>query len=150
MPNWVTNNIILKGSDENLLRLLNTILKNSNEDEQDNISDALEKVQDSAKRRVWNNELGRITFEDGLHLSALRPIPETFLRYDTTNQPDIYKEEAQEQSRKYGVVGWYDYNLRISDASGTPTSATSRSRSKGFSSSKWRPRGLRQWHGCTI
>lgn len=77
--------------------------------------------------------------EDGtLSLSSWMPIPETFLKYDTTNHPngeglkvgdkwwdglgshgdevvteeliEELKKATAEQREKYGVVGWYDYN----------------------------------------
>jgi hypothetical protein len=75
----------------------------------------------------------------GLSLSSWLPIPETYRKYDTTNHPDgkglkvgeewydgfgshggqlvteelieEFKKATAEQREKYGVVGWYDYNL---------------------------------------
>lgn len=65
------------------------------------------------------------------------PMPETFIKYDTTNHPngkqlvvgqriswekdspvvteelvEEYKQATREQEEKYGVVGWYDWRLR--------------------------------------
>ena len=79
--------------------------------------------------------------EDGhLYLSSWFPVPESFLKYDTTNHPngaglrvgdklwtglsnlngpivteeliEEYKKATREQKEKYGVVGWYDYNCK--------------------------------------
>lgn len=77
--------------------------------------------------------------EDGnIKLSSWFPIPETFLKYDTTNHPNgarfavgeeywdglghkgimteellnEYKQATKEQKERYGVVGWYDYNCK--------------------------------------
>ena len=80
--------------------------------------------------------------EDGrLYLSSWFPVPESFLKYDTTNHPngeglrvgaklwtglqeantgeivteeliEEYKRATQEQKEKYGAVGWYDYNCK--------------------------------------
>lgn len=75
-----------------------------------------------------------------LKLSSWFPIPETFLKYDTTNHPngerlrvgeklwtglhgnngpivteeliEEYKLATKEQRELYGVVGWYDYNCK--------------------------------------
>lgn len=71
------------------------------------------------------------------HLSSWNQIPETFLKYDTTNHPngeglkvgkawydglgyhdeivtdeliEEFKKATKEQKEKYGVIGWYDYN----------------------------------------
>ena len=78
------------------------------------------------------NENGEMT------LRSWFPIPETFLKYDTTNHPngerlvvgeeywdglghrgimtaellDEYKQATKEQRETYGVVGWYDYNCK--------------------------------------
>lgn len=71
-----------------------------------------------------------------MSFSSWIPVPETFLRYDTTNYPngeglevgkpsrpwtedspivteeliEEYKAATKEQMEQYGVVGWYDYN----------------------------------------
>lgn len=77
------------------------------------------------------NENGEYSFNSWI------PIPETFIKYDTTNHPDgrglevgkkvgweedspivteelieEYKQATKEQQEQYGVVGWYDWNCR--------------------------------------
>ena len=79
--------------------------------------------------------------KDGkLYFSSWFPVPETFIKYDTTNHPDgkglkvgddwwdglgshegkvteelieEFKQATKEQKEKYGVVGWYDYNCKM-------------------------------------
>ena len=82
-----------------------------------------------------------VKHDDGdgeIRFSSWFPIPETFLKYDTTNHPNgegfevgygyrdglgnsgiateeliaEYKRATKEQREKYGVVGWYDYNKK--------------------------------------
>ena len=107
MPNWTSNSINITGS-----------------------KDAIKKFKADA-----------IKHEGGiLLLSSWMPIPETFLKYDTTNHPygkglkvgnkwwdglghhgdeiiteeliEEFKRATEEQKEKYGVIGWYDYNLK--------------------------------------
>lgn len=87
------------------------------------------------------NDAIRHEGEAPLSLSSWLPIPETFLKYDTTNHPDgqglrvgekwwdglgdhgdqvvteelieEFKKATTEQREKYGVVGWYDYNRKV-------------------------------------
>lgn len=105
MPNWTYCTIQVQGQKEDLERFM----------------------KDAVRR------------EDGtLALSSWIPTPETFEKYDTTNHPngeglkvgdkwwdglgqhdalvteeliEEFKRATAEQMRKYGVVGWYDYNL---------------------------------------
>ena len=107
MPNWTYNEIVVKGEKKNLDKFM---------------ADAI-----------------RHDGEAPLSLSSWLPIPETFLKYDTTNHPngeglrigekwwdglgdhgdevvteeliEEFKKATAEQREKYGVVGWYDYNL---------------------------------------
>ena len=103
MPNWTSNRIIIKGSAEALKLMLN---------------DAV------------------ISKDGTYHFGSWFPIPETYLKYDTTNHPngerlvvgkplswekdsplvteeliEEFKKATQEQKEKYGVVGWYDWNV---------------------------------------
>jgi hypothetical protein len=106
MPNWTYNRIAVKGEKKNLDKFMSDAIRNE---------------------------------EGGLSLSSWLPIPETYRKYDTTNHPDgkglkvgekwwdgfgghddqivteelieEFKKATAEQREKYGVVGWYDYNL---------------------------------------
>jgi hypothetical protein len=109
MPNWTFNQIRITGEKAHLDKFM---------------ADAI---------RHENNA-------SGFSLSSWLPIPETFLKYDTTNHPngeglrigekwwdglgdhgdqvvteeliEEFKHATKEQREKYGVVGWYDYNLK--------------------------------------
>ena len=87
------------------------------------------------------NDAIRHEGEAPLSLSSWLPIPETYLKYDTTNHPDgkglkvgekwwdglgdhggqlvteelieEFKKATAEQREKYEVVGWYDYNHKV-------------------------------------
>ena len=115
MPNWTYNSIRVEGSKDSLTKFMNDGLANARkpENEGDNPQ---------------------------LSLSSWIPTPETFRKYDTTNHPDgkglkvgdkwwdglgshgdkvvteelieEFKQATKEQAEKYGVVGWYDYNVK--------------------------------------
>lgn len=105
MPNWVYNTITVKGNKEDIAKMMNDAVKGEN---------------------------------GIMNLSSWFPVPETFIKYDTTNYPDgkglkvgedwydglgphegkvteelieEFKQATKEQREKYGVVGWYDYNV---------------------------------------
>ena len=113
MPNWVENQIIIKGTEEQILTLLNEILENSNEEKCDTFGAAYEKVQTSAKHKIPNEEKTATVLGKGLRFSSVFPIPDTFLLNDTTNEPDQFPDAVKEQSEGWGIIGWYDYNLRF-------------------------------------
>ena len=104
MPNWVNNNIIIKGKNELIEQFLSDAQKDQN---------------------------GHLSF------SSWIPIPETFLKYDTTNHPngeglvigekipfkddspivteeliEEYKAATKLQKEQYGVVGLLDFNCK--------------------------------------
>lgn len=109
MPNWTFNKIRFRADAETIKKMM---------------SDATPK------------EDGKLYF------SSWIPTPETFLKYDTTNHPngeglkvgekvwgweeendfnnpivteeiiEEFKKATEEQRKLYGVVGWYDYNVR--------------------------------------
>lgn len=106
MPNWTYNRIAVKGEKKNLDKFMSDAIRSEGGD---------------------------------LYLSSWLPIPETYIKYDTTNHPDgnglkvgenwydghgdhnqlvteelieEFKKATAEQRKKYGVVGWYDYNLK--------------------------------------
>ena len=111
MPNWVSNQITLVGKKEEITRLLNTALRNSISEECETLKGAYDALLHQAKHIVKNDK-GELVQKDGLRMSTFHPIPDTFLLYDTTNHPDQFEDAAMEQMEQYGVVGWYDYNLK--------------------------------------
>ena len=115
MPNWTYNTIRVEGSKDSLTKFMTDGLANAHKPE---------KEGDNPQ----------------LSLSSWMPTPETFLKYDTTNHPngkglkvgdkwwdglgphgdkvvteeliEEFKQATKEQAEKYGVVGWYDYNVK--------------------------------------
>ena len=115
MPNWTYNTISIKGDKDKLTQFMKDGLANAQTPEKEG-----ENPQ--------------------LYLSSWIPTPETFRKYDTTNHPDgkglkvgekwwdglgghedqvvteelieQFKQATEEQRSKYGVVGWYDYNVK--------------------------------------
>jgi hypothetical protein len=115
MPNWTYNTIRVEGSKDSLNKFMTDGLANAHKPE---------KEGDNPQ----------------LSLSSWIPTPETFLKYDTTNHPngeglkvgdkwwdglgphgdkvvteeliEEFKQATKEQAEKYGVVGWYDYNVK--------------------------------------
>ena len=115
MPNWTYNTIRVEGSKDSLNKFMTDGLANAHKPE---------KEGDNPQ----------------LSLSSWIPTPETFLKYDTTNHPngkglkvgdkwwdglgphgdkvvteeliEEFKRATEEQRTKYGVVGWYDYNVK--------------------------------------
>jgi hypothetical protein len=104
MPNYVSNIVTLVGSDEQVMKVVDFI----------------------------NSDYGVFDF------NKIVPMPETFSKYDTTNHPggrglnvgspiswrddspivteeliEEYKQATKEQEEKYGVVGWYDWNVKF-------------------------------------
>lgn len=124
MANIVKNYISVKGSAKDILSLINLGLKNSGVDElsADNadlttLKDAVKTLCEKGTFRMGDGkpfekggvEQG-IKVEKGVCFSTFLPIPDTFLKFDTTNYKDTFADEAAKQKKEYGVVGWYDYN----------------------------------------
>lgn len=123
MPNWINNQITLVGKKEEMLRLINTALRNSLCDECETLEGAYKALIDQTNHKVFRNKklvngewvelgYGELIRENGLAMSTFIPIPDTFLLYDTTNHPKEYEDAVKEQMEQYGVVGWYGYNLK--------------------------------------
>lgn len=125
MPNWVYGDYAIKGKKENVLRFLNEGLKNSCCEPQTNCLDAYNLLLNNAKVRTYkevsySSEIGRvedkpkeIIYRKGLTFDTFRPMPDTFLKFDTTNDndnkmPNIKKQQEEE----FGVVGWYDWGVQ--------------------------------------
>ena len=114
MPNWTFNTITIEGEKDTLIKFMADGLANAHKPENEG---------DNPR----------------LYLSSWIPTPETFTKYDTTNHPDgeklkvgenwndglgnhnqpiteelieEFKQATKEQREKYGVVGWYDYNVK--------------------------------------
>jgi hypothetical protein len=114
MPNWVKNNVALKGTKQQMTKLFSQV--------------ADVKTWEDVENKIGNLELTMRSF---------LPMPQTFLDWDTTNdmekfewfcegknQPKEelrkeyenyvrgYKAACEHQTKMYGCVGWYDYNCK--------------------------------------
>ena len=110
MPNWCYNTIVIQGKKDALHKLIKIGLENSGLESTDDIEKDFIRLRDEGKHKV-ENENDEIVLTDGLTARTFTPMPDVFFGGDTTNYPDKYPEKAKEQKEKYGVVGWYDYNL---------------------------------------
>ena len=126
MPNWSRNSVAVKGKKENVLNFINEGLKNSNMEPQKDIEKAFDLLLANAKTKTsefgWGeNRKGErednpaeIVYSNGLTMGTFRPVPDTFLKWDTTNDHDNKLSKIKEQQKKtYGAVGWYDYQSQI-------------------------------------
>ena len=116
MPNWVNSCFSLQGSKDTIhdfikLGLTNSNLETSNDIERDFEKLIKEGTTKSVTARGMNKEVCNIINEIFLSMRTFRPSPDTFLKYDTTNHADIFKDEVDKQRAQYGAVGWYDYNI---------------------------------------
>lgn len=126
MPNWCYNSIAIKGKKNDVLAFINRGIENSAKAIKaygegtipttcDNLEDALETLKNNGVTVRINGdgfdtsskqELGVMK---QITMGTFRPVPTTFLEYDTTNHEDTFKDEAKAQKDTYGVVGWYDF-----------------------------------------
>ena len=116
MPNWVNSCFSLQGSKDTIHDFIKLGLTNSNLETSNDIEKDFEKLLKEATTKTvigkgTGKEVNDLTDEIFLSMRTFRPSPDTFLKYDTTNYAEIFKEEADKQRAEYGVVGWYDYNI---------------------------------------
>lgn len=121
MPNWSTNLIVLRGKGEDIKNFLRTGIENSTGEKnyEGSVEEVLAHLQEVATVKVGQfpeedkyktGEPIGITYEKGLYARTFLPMPDTFILYDTTNNPEKYPEAVKEQRLDYGAVGWYAYN----------------------------------------
>ncbi len=130
MPNYVYNSIAIKGKKNDVLAFINRGIENSAKAIKsygdgtipttcDNLEDALETLKKygvtvCTKSYGWDTsskqELG---VEKQITMGTFRPVPTTFLEYDTTNHANTFKDEAKFQKKTYGAIGWYDFNRNV-------------------------------------
>ena len=115
MPNWVNSCFSLQGSKDTIHNFIKLGLTNSNLETSNDIEKDFEKLLKEATTKTvigkgTGKEVNDLTDEIFLSMRTFRPAPDTFLKYDTTNYAEIFKDEADKQRAEYGVVGWYDYN----------------------------------------
>lgn len=117
MPNWVNSCFSLQGSKDTIHNFIKLGLTNSNLETSDDIERDFERLIKEATTKMvviekgTDNEACELTVENFLSMRTFRPSPDTFLKYDTTNYAEQFKDEADKQLAEYGVVGWYDHNI---------------------------------------
>lgn len=112
MPNWIYSTITFSGSEEAVHKLIKIGLENSRLHSTGNMRRDFGLLVSEGKTQHPNTDTHQVELVKGLTARTFLPSPETFLLYDTTNYPDKYPEAAKEQQERYGVVGWYDYNIQ--------------------------------------
>lgn len=105
MPNWVTSNFSLQGSRKDIHEFIKLGLVNSGIEPTDSIENDFETLVKEGKTVTTvgygcGKEKNELKEEVYLSMRTLRPSPATFLQYDTTNYPDVFKEEAEAQRKK--------------------------------------------------
>lgn len=130
MPNWSYNRFAIKGKTSDVLQVINDAITNSvryrNEfgtpiqvEPQTDINEAFNKLLEIGCDLVADFGFGDENVEatpkicENICMGTFRPIPLTYLKYDTTNHPERFPDAAKEQRETYGAVGWYDYNRNI-------------------------------------
>lgn len=98
MPNWSFNYIALKSDKKTINSFIRFGLQNIGIEPQEDLNKNFELLLEQAKK-------------ENVTLRTFLPMPETFKKYDTTNCPEEYPEQASYQKGFYGAVGWYDYNI---------------------------------------
>ena len=99
MPNWSYNHIALKGDKKTINSFIRFGLQNIGIEPQEELNKNFELLSEQAEK-------------ENVTLRTFLPMPETFKKYDTTNYPERYSEQASYQKGFYGAVGWYDYNIQ--------------------------------------
>lgn len=100
MSSYVTNKVIIKGSKEQILAMLNYGIKRRKMRPHKEISSACKAIKDT------------LDTKQPFTLRSFLPMPKTFLKNDTENEYFKHIDAARYQKRKYGVVGWYCYNIK--------------------------------------
>lgn len=118
MANYVYNTFAFKGKINDVKVLINEGLVNSTLKPFDYIKEGFNALISNAKTldRVYHYRIcvheAPIKYYNELTMRTFLPMPVTFLKFDTTNCKKIFKEEADKQKEEYGVVGWYEYNIK--------------------------------------
>lgn len=103
MPNWCTNVLVIKGEPDDLKAF----------------------IKDAGAHE--NESVGRFFNRGDITLRSWLKMPETFKKWDTTNDKlpesafsslkkyqkysEGYDKAVKEQQEEFGVVGWRDYNM---------------------------------------
>lgn len=98
MPNWCSNSLQIRGNKEDVFSLFQKI----------------------GFKGKTTQELQDYCDNTEITLRSWYSMPQTFIDWDTTNDPRYpdeeylqgYKEAKKYQQKHYGCVGWYDYNMK--------------------------------------
>ena len=103
MPNWVFNQITIKGKTENIERFISD--SNKNQNGKLSFSSWIPVPETFEKYDTTN-------YPNGEGLEVGKPFPfENDGPVVTAELIEEYKAATKLQAEQYGVVGWYDYNL---------------------------------------
>ncbi len=110
MPDYVYSTIVFRGSEESIHKLIKIGLENSCLPSTGDMQRDFGLLVNEGKTLRLDEQSNSVKLEKGLSARTFLPMPETFLLYDTTNDPKRFPNAVKEQQEKHGVVGWYDYN----------------------------------------
>lgn len=113
MPNWVQNTICVKGNEKQILDFINLGLLGSKLAPATDVEEGFDRLIDKGRNKTSKvTKKGNVvvTYDKRLTMGTFFPMPTTFLKTDTTNYAKDFPKVAAYQKRKFGVVGWYDYN----------------------------------------
>lgn len=103
MPNYVTNRVVLIGSDENIKKVVEFVKGENGAFDFDKIVPKPESI----------NKYDTTNYPNGEHLKVGQPIGfEKGAPIVTEELIEEYKQATREQQEKYGVVGWYDWSCK--------------------------------------
>lgn len=126
MPNWCTNTLTISGSEKELLRFLNKGRRNSNLPRRASIAKALHDHPDDRQEFMLTDWIVRpeivnrydLTNYSAISNSKYRKLVKVGDKMDTTGTvvtqeilDDMIAIEKK-QLKKFGVVGWYDWNIK--------------------------------------
>ena len=127
MPNWVYNEIAIKGNKKDVLAFINRGIENSanaikaygegtipatSKGLKSALNTLVKKgVTVTSKGDGWDTSTEQeLSVTNSITMGTFRTVPETYLKFDTTNHADLFKDAAKFQKDTYGEVGWYDFN----------------------------------------
>lgn len=116
MPNWVQNTICIKGEERQILDFINLGLRGSKLDPATDVEEGFNRLIEKAchkSSKMSKKGNVRVVYDKHLTMGTFFPMPTTFLLYDTTNYPNKFPKAVAYQKRRYGAVGWYDYNAFV-------------------------------------
>lgn len=141
MPNWSSNTIALKGNKEQVLNFLNSALETKSDDINDAFSKVFDNPENNITLGTFRpmpktftefdttNDMSKTFVEDylkGERIFATDCVPDyvkELKEQGCTDEDEIrkaqerykYDYEAAKayQEKKYGAVGWYDYNRNV-------------------------------------